>query len=184
MISRIPPALALRLDRASRAAHRHYRYAHHPLCAAYAPEVLSLGRWRACRGCVFVAIGMIAGVGLGLLAHRARLPGPGGWAALIASVATALLAARWRAPKSVSRFLPALALGAGAAQGLAPLAGAALALGAFVAWYQRRGPHRAPCAACPERTARVCSGARRWVRRERAFARLGQRWLDAATRPS
>jgi hypothetical protein len=97
-------------------------------------------------------------------------------------------------PKFVARFLPA-------ALGSAALAAATrrmtsgdfdaaivvgtglLLLGGAVFAYRRRGPNRSACQSCPERLgAAPCSGLLPIVRRERAFQRLSQRWLDAEAR--
>jgi hypothetical protein len=74
-VSRIPAAAARRIDRLARAAHRFHRFAHHPLCAPYAGEVLRVGRrTRLCRGCALAA----AGAGIGAAAALAApLPSPG-----------------------------------------------------------------------------------------------------------
>jgi hypothetical protein len=45
-----PRPLAKQLDRLSRRAHRFHRFAHHPLCGAYAAELVPLGR-KARSGC-------------------------------------------------------------------------------------------------------------------------------------
>ena len=53
--------------------------------------------------------------------------------------------------------------------------------GAFLWVYRKRGPDRSPCRSCPERLAvSACSGLQPIVRRERAFRRLAQRYIDAA----
>lgn len=45
--------------------------------------------------------------------------------------------------------------------------------------YRARGPDRSPCSSCPERTASIpCSGWRRIVHAERAFARRAQQLMD------
>jgi hypothetical protein len=100
-------------------------------------------------------------------------------------VAAALAGARARAgrPRSklATRALPAALLAALAAHAArhpalptACAAAMAFAVAALaVARYRRRGPDRAPCAACPERSLpSTCAGYRAIVRRERAFRRL------------
>jgi hypothetical protein len=63
----VPLPLARRIDRASRVAHRFHRFAHHPLCHAYAPELIAWGgKTRVCRGCAFSALGVAGGLGGGL----------------------------------------------------------------------------------------------------------------------
>jgi len=74
---------------------------------------------------------------------------------------------------------------AGAREGSLAGWGAALAaLAAFclaVRAYRRRGPDRAPCAACPEAAGPgPCSGLAPVVRRERAFQRLAGAWIRGA----
>jgi hypothetical protein len=196
--SRIPPALARRLDRLAARAHRFHRFAHHPLCGAYAGETLRLGRrTRLCRGCAAAALGAVLGLAAGL-----ALPVPAGSALLGASalLAPAMMGAvrprrEERAPapgKLLTRATPACAAAAlallGVRSGSAPgLAGAALAL-ALIAWatraYRRRGPDRRPCADCPERApGKVCSGFSPMARREAAFARAAARLLRAVPPP-
>ena len=59
-------AIARRLDRLAARAHRFHRFAHHPLCRAYADETVRLGRrTRVCRGCAAVVMGAVVGVALG-----------------------------------------------------------------------------------------------------------------------
>jgi hypothetical protein len=190
-VSFVPPTLARRIDRAARRAHAFHRWAHHPLCDAYASEVLRVRRTRVCKGCALSAAGGLAGVALALAP-----PSPPGALPVIAALAfvaavPAALASPTggpRRPKLVTRGLPMLlgawaaiaglrAGGAGAVAAL--LAGAALATG--VAAYRRRGPAREACEACPERAgAAVCAGFRPIARREAALRRLSARWLRAA----
>jgi len=67
-VSRLPPALARRIDRLARRAHAFHRWAHHPLCTYYAAEVVRVGhRTRVCLGCSLTAVGAIAGVMVGLV---------------------------------------------------------------------------------------------------------------------
>jgi hypothetical protein len=189
--SRIPPALARRLDRLARQAHRFHRFAHHPLCAAYEGEVLRLARRTfVCRGCALAAAGVVLGGAAGCWASP-RLPLPA-LAALASLTVVACLAAvrpRGGRPRSklATRALPAALAAFTAAHALrAPdaasllAAAAALAAGALATVrYRRRGPDRGPCATCPERAhPAACSGHRRAVRRERAFARVAARLLS------
>ena len=187
LAGRTPTALARRIDRLARRAHRFHRFAHHPLCDAYAPELLRLGRRsRVCRGCVLAAAGLALGAIAGLALPA--LPPSALALAFAAALALALRGAAPRAgaarPKLASRALPAALLAAlpahavrhpaaaPVAAGVAALVCAAVALAA----YRRRGPDRAACARCPERDgAVVCSGYRSVVRRERAFARVAGR---------
>ena len=183
-----PPAIALpvarRIERLARRAHAFHRFAHHPLCADYAGELIALGhRRRVCRGCAFALLGAGSGVLMGLLFPLAL-----GQATLIAALALATTVTRQRRSKLWTRAWPA----AGAAYALAccalwhDLAALGCALAVIVACaalsiaYRVRGPDRSPCLRCPERTQRVpCSGFRDIVRAERAFVRRSQRLLDS-----
>jgi hypothetical protein len=190
-VSRVPPALARRIDRAARRAHAPHRWAHHPLCRAYAAETVRVGRVRVCKGCALVGAGGLAGAALALV-----LPPPPGALALAAALAFAAAARAAlrprrcgaRPPKLATRALPmilgvwaaaaGLRAGGGAGAMAALLAGAALAAG--IGAYRRRGPDRAACTACPERTAAsACAGFRPIARREAAMRRLAARWLRA-----
>jgi hypothetical protein len=204
-VARIPRPLARRIDRLARRAHRFHRYAHHPLCAQYQGELVSIGRrGRVCRGCAFGLLGATIGVVLGgsippsfLLAARPQLSVGVCGVALLSGCA---LLGSLRMPASpapvgprmsklITRFGPASAL-AGVfvlgvrIGGLAGFGGAAACLTAVVsAWllYRHRGPDRSACPRCPERSAViVCSGFAPIVRRERAFARVARRMLAAA----
>jgi len=206
-MTRIPARLARRIDRLARHAHRFHRFAHHPLCRAYAGELVPLGRRaRVCRGCSLAAAGLL----LGIVAGACSPVAPAGASAMWVGASWAALAgaltwgrARHRQPdvrlrqspepsgfrrpdKLVTRLVPALLAGAGVGQGLsaaiseALLAGAAALAGAlvFAKIYRRRGPDRSPCSSCPERLVPApCSGLLPIVRRERAFRRLSGRWL-------
>ena len=171
---RISPALARRIDRAARAAHAFHRFAHHPLCGRYAGEVLSAGSVVICRGCASMIGGAALGVTLGLVLHCAA---PIAWLLLVASAGLLASSGLLRGPKTLTRLAPALGAGIAAGSNLFCALAASLLTVAFLVAYRRRGPNRAPCASCPERTARVCSGFAPIVRRERAFQRLTRRWL-------
>jgi hypothetical protein len=199
-VSRLQPELARRLDRLARHAHRFHRHAHHPLCGAYAGEVLRLGRrTRLCRGCTLAAAGAGAGAAMGLaapaLGPELLLLGPAvltGWAAL----ALAPRAGRARSklltragPVALATFLVAAGLAAAAGAGPGDWSGAATAAvsAALVALgiraWRRRGPDRAACAGCPQAPPGPrCDGLRPVARRERAFSRLASRWI-ARSRP-
>ncbi|HKA86062.1 MAG TPA: hypothetical protein VKE22_00300 [Haliangiales bacterium] len=182
----IPRALARRIDRAARAAHRFHRFAHHPLCDEYAGEVVRIGaKGRVCRGCLAVIAGAALGLGAGWLVTPVVAA-----AALVVAVALVALSfvrrAGPRAPKWRTRLVPAAGLAAALASAVhaATAAGLALAVAALAAGaalhaaYRRRGPDRTPCAACPERLGPgPCRGFAEIVRRERAFRRLAGRWL-------
>jgi len=171
--------VARRIDRAARAAHRFHRFAHHPLCGQYAAEVMSVGRLRLCRGCALAGAGAALGVGLGLWL---RAP----WAGEVALAAAALLAVTGRfarLPKSLGRLGFAAGVGLALVSSVTTFALALAVGGAFLVAYRQRGPYRLPCATCPERGEQVCSGFRPMVRRERAFVRLTQRWLNDVPPP-
>ncbi|MCE9573122.1 MAG: hypothetical protein K8W52_08190 [Deltaproteobacteria bacterium] len=186
---RVPRALARRIDRLAVRAHRFHQLAHHPLCGAYANEIVRVGKVRLCRGCTYALVGGLGGGVLGL-ALPVGLP----LAAGIAGVALAILGAsvawrRWfgragRPPKLITRLVPATALAFAITRGV--LGGAWLAIAAaapvvgLFAIYRRRGNDRAPCATCPENALPVCSGYRPMVRREQAFQRVSARWLRDA----
>jgi hypothetical protein len=173
---RIPETTARRIDRLARSAHAFHRFAHHPLCDRYAPEVLRVGRRvRICRGCTFAACGLLAGAACGALVSS---PPWLHWAALAGAIAALLSARRW--PKAFSRGLPMGLLAFGTTASIASGLAAALVLGGFVLRYRMRGPDRSACAACPERTFRLCSGLAPIIRRERAFQRLATVWIDGA----
>jgi len=184
-------ATATRIDRLSRRAHAFHRFAHHPLCGAYAGEVIRVGkRVRLCRGCSYVGLGLGAGA-------LSALAVPLSWAAGTAFASwlcAALALGAWlagsgaRVSKLVNRALPAasLALALGLGMRLGTLHGFALSVASALVFaglalrYRRRGPDRTPCATCPERTLPVCSGFLPIVRRERAFRRASRRLLLAA----
>jgi hypothetical protein len=201
-VSRIPAPLARRIDRLARRAHVFHRWAHHPLCERYGPEVLRLGRrTRVCRGCSYLWLGALAGVAAGLALPRA--PGTVWLAAAAILVAAVPLAiprrrppadpgARRRPPKLLTRFLPLAVAGGAVAQALAAPAAARLAAAVLaalaVAWglarYRRRGPDRGACLACPEGPPGAgCSGFVPIVRRERAMSRLAGRWIATVGPP-
>jgi len=189
-MSRIAPMLATRIDRLSWHAHSFHRFAHHPLCVAYASELIVIGRkGRVCRGCVSAALGMVAGLAVGWFLPRNALLEA---ILLGAALTLGLLSLKWRLPKWTTRLLPA---GCASAAFMAAVRGsicgdthsvfigsAVLFTGLFgFAVYRKRGPNRARCEACPERScAKVCSGLAPILRRERAFQRVSQRWMLGA----
>ena len=201
---RVPRPLARKLDRLARRAHRFHRFAHHPLCAEYAGELVRLGRRaRVCRGCVCA----LAGCALGAAAAPMLLVALGEagassaacacWVALGLSLSCSAIVLRAlrappspvpaaRAPKFFTRFLPAatfafacvLGARAGGAAFAVLLAGNLAVLALLFVRYRRRGPSRTPCQSCPERAqAAPCRGYAPIVRRERAFARVARRML-------
>jgi hypothetical protein len=185
-VSRIPRHVARRLDALSRAAHRFHRFAHHPLCEEYAGEVVRIGRRaRVCRGCSFAWGGGIGGAVIGFATAVPLVVG----AAMVAMASVWVVVSTWvRAvrAKVFTRLAPAACMGLAIGAGLraANLAGFALALltvlfvAALAIFYRRRGPDRAPCTTCPERTGAVpCRGYADVVHRERAFQRMASRML-------
>jgi hypothetical protein len=203
-VSRVPRPLARKLDRLARRAHRFHRFAHHPLCAEYAGELVRLGRrGRVCRGCATALAGCALGVTCGALIPIAADAGSAAracWVALMLSFACAAALSlslgvrspraphlgRARAPKSITRLLPAAVfacaclLGArsGGVAGIALLASDLGACAFLYTRYRTRGPSRTPCQTCPERTLSIpCRGYAPIVQRERAFARIARRML-------
>lgn len=176
------------IDRLARHAHAFHRFAHHPLCERYAAELIPLGkRSRVCRGCASAALGSLTGL-IAALFWQPTLSVLLGASALGLGLFMASLTLRL--PKWLGRASAAASLGFACLSGLRVAHGAPLimalsillASAAFLALYRKRGPNRGPCQECPERLApSPCSGLRPIVRRERAFRRLSQRWLDAAT---
>ena len=181
---RLSRATARAIDRLARRAHAFHRFAHHPLCARYASELVTLGRrQRLCRGCVAMALGAACGATAALVSAAGA---PALYGAVAAGTALGIASLRVRLPKTLGRFVPAACLGAGLAsvlthpRSLAWLATlASVALG--IALYRQRKPSRLPCTTCPERTQNaVCSGFSPIVRRERAFRRMAERLIDRA----
>jgi len=188
----IPRPLAARIDRLSRAAHAFHRYAHHPLCPAYAPEVFRLGRTRICLGCSLALGGGLLGTLLGASLQPASLAVLGSFAILCAFAGLPALAWPRRSPgKILTRMFPAALAAFVVLQGLlrapdpASLAlagGVILGTMAGVILYRRRGPDRRPCETCPELPARpACAGFLPIRRRERAFRRLASDWIQAGS---
>ena len=182
----IDRGLARRLDRLAFRAHAFHRWAHHPLCREYEGEVFRLGRrLRLCRGCTLAALGGAAGLAAGFLVPPLPPAASLGLACLgLLAALPALSRRRWskvltRAlPAALPPFLLVQALRSGGVLrwGVAALAAAVAA--AVVLAYRRRGPDRAPCAACAEAPAHgACRGFREIRDRERAFGRLAARWL-------
>jgi len=183
----LPQPTARAIDRLARSAHAFHRFAHHPLCTRYASELIPLGRRaRLCRGCASAALGS----GLGVLAAFSCEPSLSlAFAASALGLGLLLSSLRLRLPKWLGRACAAASLGFACVSGLRRAEGALLALAvgaliassALLALYRRRGPNRAACRACPERLLSTpCSGLKPIVRRERAFRRLAQRWIDRA----
>lgn len=174
-VPRIPLPLARRIDRLARRAHAFHRFAHHPLCEPYRNEVLRLGRrTRLCKGCSFLAAGLVAGVVGGGLARPAL-----GWGigALLLALAMGALSLRLRLPKLAGRLFPGAALGMGLWAGWPCVVGAMVIVAGVGVLYRRRGVDRGRCQTCRERASNPCSGFASIVRREHAFRRRANRWL-------
>jgi hypothetical protein len=185
-------AVARRIDRLARRAHAFHRFAHHPLCDRYASELISLGRrTRVCRGCTLLLLGSLCGVVVASVLQPSFAVCA---ACLVPAAGPMLVSLRWprhlrsAGAKLGTRALPAAALGAclGAAASASLVAlssfvaAAALLASVTVFVYRRRGPDRAACAHCEERTqATPCSGFREIVRAERAFQRRAGQLLRA-----
>ena len=179
-VSHISPPLARRLarriDRLAWRAHAFHRFAHHPLCDAYQHEVLRVGRrLRVCKGCTLLAAGLVAGVVGGACAQPSI-----GWGvtALLVALVLGVLSLRLRVPKIVGRLLPGVGLGMGLWAGWLCALATLLIVAIAGILYRRRGVERSRCELCHEREFRPCSGFASIVRRERAFRRRVDRWLD------
>jgi hypothetical protein len=195
-MSRLPPELARRIDRLARHAHRFHRYAHHPRCAAYAGEVVPLGRrLRICRGCALASLGAVIGTAAGLLAPplvaATWLAGPpllAGWAVVALARRTGRPRSKWftrTGPLALATFLVVAGLrggvGADSWSGLGVAALTMAVVGLGLLRYRRRGPDRTACTGCPQGPPGPrCDGFRGAVRRERAFSRLAARWMARA----
>jgi hypothetical protein len=190
-VRQIEPRIARHIDRLARRAHAFHRFAHHPLCAPYAGELITIGRrTRLCRGCTSALAGTVCGA---VLASSVAFPAIAALEFCVLATAVPLLALRFerdrqgpRLGKLWTRGLPfaALALAFTAGVRERSLAGAAIALSialamfALVRVYRKVGPDRSPCARCPERSSPVpCSGFRDIVRAERAFVRRSRQLL-------
>ena len=193
---RLSGALGRRIDRLSSWAHRFHRFAHHPLCAEYASELIPLGRRaRICRGCTFTLLGLATGLATSVWVPTSPALIAGLLGGSLAWLGSTMLARRspWlstltRQGKLVTRLAPAAAFGCGVGgalrwglTGFAVLATASACLAMVIGRYRSRGPHRGPCETCPERyQASPCRGFAPIVRRERAFQRLASRWMNRA----
>jgi hypothetical protein len=175
-VPHISPPLARRIDRLAWRAHAFHRFAHHPLCDAYRNEVLRVGRrLRVCKGCAFLAAGMVVGVALGAYARP-----PLGWGAgaLLLALVLGALSLRLRMPKIMGRLLPGAGLGMALWTGWPCALAVLLTVAIAGVLYRRRGVERSRCNTCSEREFSPCSGFAPIVRRERAFRRRVDRWLE------
>ena len=176
-VPHIPPPLALRIDRLAWRAHAFHRFAHHPLCNVYRSEVLRIGkRFRWCKGCAFLAVGLVAGLAGGGLV---RLPLWWGVHVLLLGLVLGAASLLLRLPKIMGRLIPGAALGISLWAGWQCALASLLAVAAVGILYRRRGVDRRLCETCHERESSPCSGFASIVRRERAFRRRANRWLGA-----
>jgi hypothetical protein len=175
-LPRIPRPLARQIDRLARRAHTFHRFAHHPLCDAYRSEVIRMGgRTRFCKGCTFLAIGFVTGILVGTLARPPFLWGAAG---ILLALLLGGLSLSLRMPKLLGRALPGVGLGMGLWAGWPCALATLLIVGVFGFLYRRRGVERSRCDSCHERQRSPCSGFVLIVRRERAFQRRADRWLN------
>ena len=197
-MSRLPLALARRIDRLARHAHRFERFAHHPLCGAYAGEVVRLGRrTRLCLGCTLAlggaAAGVVAGWAVTPFPGEPLLLGPAllaGWGALALAPRSRGQLSKWftrAGPLALAAFLTVAGLRAAGRAEPGDWSGAITALVTLgmvlfgLLGYRARGPDRRACLGCPQAPpGQRCDGFRRVARRERAFSRLASRWIVAA----
>lgn len=178
--------LARRIDRLARRVHAPYRFAHHPLCEAYAGEIIRVWGWRICKGCTLTLVGVCLGLVTAVLLPLARLAFSVKFGSL---VVVAIALTLWRTPhrlgKGLTRMVPALLAVVTVVSiwqshpKARYLIAAISAAGLFCLWhsYRRRGPWRDACLQCPELAFSPCAGFRLQVRRERAFSRLVGRLL-------
>jgi len=172
----LPRALARRIDRLARRAHAFHRFAHHPLCQSYRSEVLRIGRRvRVCKGCSLLT----AGFAFGLLAGAIVRPPPAvGALAWVVALAFGLSSLRHRLPKLFARLLPGLGLGLALWAGWLCALLSLATVAACCVLYRRRGVERSRCEPCHERDRKPCSGFVLIVRRERAFQRKADCWIQ------
>jgi hypothetical protein len=138
-------------------------------------------RLRVCKGCTLLALGLVVGVVVG-----ASTRPPLGWGAggLLLTLALGSLSLRLRLPKILGRLIPGAGLGVALWAGWPCVLVALLIVGIFGTLYRRRGVERSRCETCPERLRSPCSGFAPAFRRERAFRRRVDRWLDELPRRS
>ena len=172
----IPLPLARRIDRLARRAHAFHRFAHHPLCAPYRAEVLRVGRRvRLCKGCTFLAAGLMTGAVAGAIVHPSLELAAVAW---LVAASLGAFSLRRRLTKVAARFVPGVGLAVACWAGVIPLLVSLAIFTAATLLYHRRGVERSLCRSCPERRLSPCSGFVPLVRRERAFRRRVARWLD------
>jgi len=132
-------------------------------------------RLRLCKGCTFLAAGLISGAAVGAFARPGMVWGAG---ALLLSLVLGALSLRLRLTKTLGRWVPGAGLGLALWAGWPSVFAAILIVAVVGDRYRRRGVERSLCQTCPERLRRPCSGFAPAVRRERAFRRRVDRWLE------
>lgn len=175
-VQALPRGLAKRIDKLAWRAHAFHRFAHHPLCDSYRSEVLRIGpRLRVCKGCSLLAAGSVAGLVAGALVRPPPVLGAIAWAV---ALALGLSSLRHRLPKLLVRLLPGLGLGLALWAGWLCALLSLTTVAACFALYRQRGSERSRCNSCHERDRKPCSGFVLIVRRERAFQRKADGWID------
>jgi hypothetical protein len=101
-----------------------------------------------------------------------------GAGALLLSLVLGALSLRLRLTKTLGRWVPGAGLGLALWAGWPSVFAAILIVAVVGDRYRRRGVERSLCQTCPERLRRPCSGFAPAVRRERAFRRRVDRWLE------
>ena len=164
---RLAGALRRRIDRLSSSAHRFHRFAHHPLCAEYASELIPLGRRvRICRGCTFALLGLATGLAASVWVPSSPAMVAGLLGGSLAWLGSSMLARRsppsatlTRQGKLVTRLAPATGLGCGVGgalrlglTGLAVLATASACLAVVIGGTEAEGPIAAPAKLVPSAT--------------------------------
>jgi hypothetical protein len=172
----LPRPLAKRIDTLARRAHAFHRFAHHPLCDSYRSEVFRVGRrLRLCKGCSLLTAGFASGLVVGAIAPPPPVLGVLVWAV---ALALGLSSLRHRLPKLLARLIPGLGLGLVLWAGWLCALLSLTTVAACCALYRRRGVERSRCDSCHERDRKPCSGFVLIVRRERAFQRKADRWIE------
>lgn len=172
----LPRSLAKRIDKLAWRAHAFHRFAHHPLCDSYRSEVFRVGRrLRVCKGCSLLAAGFVLGLVGGALVRPSPALGMVVWGLALGLGLTSL---RHRLPKALARLAPGLGVGLALWAGWLCALLSLTTVAACFALYRRRGVERSRCDPCHERDRKPCSGFVLIVRRERAFQRKADCWID------
>lgn len=172
----LPRSLAQRIDKLAWRAHAFHRFAHHPLCDSYRSEVFRVGRrLRVCKGCSLLAMGFALGVLGGAIVRPSSATGVIAWALALTLGLTSL---RHRLPKLLTRLTPGLGLGLALWAGWLCALLSLTTVAACCVLYRRRGVERSRCEPCHERDRKPCSGFVLIMRRERAFQRKADHWIE------